>query len=441
MEKKGLRVDPAKLEALEFSILTELQMIMAKINELTGLNIEPHKPADCFELLCSHFGLPVLGWTEAGNPSFDAEALSKYAVHPQVVFNEKRSLIIKLLERFRDRHTLLNFFVKPYIERNVKGYLHPTFNQVVQTGRMSAKEPNAHQLSKDAKELVIPEEGKAFLAFDMEQIEFRLIAHFIKDPAAIEAYAKDPSTDYHQFVAGICQIPRSPAKTVNFCIGYGGGKKKVVTTLSQTKELVAHLADDAKKILDESLEHCMDIYRQRHRELPRDAVIDRAVLQQDIFESLCWKRGETVYNTYHDRFPGVKIEMRMANETALSRGWVKTIDGRKRILPRQAAWRAFNSVCQGSAADIQKYITVRSAPRYNSDVRAFGVDLVCQVHDENLFHGDKDATRDPKLIKLIAEIMETPRRPLRVPLRVAAGWSDKDWRTASGKEGKIQVPR
>jgi DNA polymerase I-like protein with 3'-5' exonuclease and polymerase domains len=156
-----------------------------------------------------------------------------------------------------------------------------------------------------------------------------------------------------------------------------------------------------------------------------------------IFKLLCNKRGVDVYEQYHRTLRELKNESRMAMKTCESRGHVKTLMGRKRNLPERFAWRAFNTVTQGSAADMIKETAVRAAPRYNAAVREAGIDIIAQVHDENLFHGPSETMRDPKIIKMLADIMEHPSIELRVPLRTSASISNKNWYTVE----PIPIPR
>ena len=151
IERRGMRINPEKAEILQLQLMTELAYIEEQIHTETGLAIEPHNSGDCYDLLCGHYGLPVLEFTDKGNPSFDYEAMLKYGVHPGVVVHPNRLRVIKLMERYRDRYTLLHTFVMPYLELHVDGILHPNYNQVVRTGRMSCKEPNAQQLSHEGR--------------------------------------------------------------------------------------------------------------------------------------------------------------------------------------------------------------------------------------------------------------------------------------------------
>ena len=75
--------------------------------------------------------------------------------------------------------------------------MHPDYNQTVRTGRMSCRRPNAQQLSKEAKELILPFDNQHFVSFDESQVEFRLIVHYIQDSKAIEAFNENPDTDFH----------------------------------------------------------------------------------------------------------------------------------------------------------------------------------------------------------------------------------------------------
>ena len=100
-----------------------------------------------------------------------------------------RTALIKVMQYYRKRNTLLTFFVRPYQEHQVNGLMHPDYNQAVRSGRMSCKRPNAQQLNKEAKEFVLPGEGRAFLSCDYSQVEFRLIVHYTRTIDAINAYA------------------------------------------------------------------------------------------------------------------------------------------------------------------------------------------------------------------------------------------------------------
>lgn len=116
---------------------------------------------------------------------------------------------------------------------------------------MSCKRPNAQQLSKAAKKLIWPDEGMELLSCDYSQVEFRIIVHILRDPECIAAYAKDPDTDFHSWVAEMCHIARDPAKNVNFAIGYGASKRKVTTMLAGNMDLMGELGGEVDRMIAE----------------------------------------------------------------------------------------------------------------------------------------------------------------------------------------------
>jgi DNA polymerase I-like protein with 3'-5' exonuclease and polymerase domains len=421
MERAGLPVDVNELRAKEFQTRAEIAILQEMIHKDVGFAIEPWNTSDCYELLVNHFGLPVLAYTEAGNPSFDADALTSYAGHPDVVSDDRRRRVLKMMARCRDRNTLLTLFITKFQQFAVNGLMHSDYNQNVRTGRMSCKRPNAQQNSEDAKELIHPMEGCAFLSCDASQIEFRLIVHYIEDQKAIRAYAENPDTDFHTLVAGWCGIPRKPAKNVNFAMGYGGGKGKITKMLAGNMDIVGALGATADLMIAEGK-------------------VD-ASMRKQTFDALCQKRAEDVYDLYHRMLPTLKTTTYSAARVCKSRGFVFNSYGRIRRMPEKAAWRALNNLTQSAAADVLKERTVAIAPRYNSYVRGLGLDIRAQVHDEDLFHGPVEVTSDPTVQARIVRSLEDTAVKFLVPIRFDCKWSDKNWAIASSDGAKVKVDR
>ena len=397
-----------------------LEEKLCKLLERNSLN--PASSPECYDVLVTYMGLPVLAYNEkTGNPKFDKDTLQSYLAHPIVLASDRYTEVITLMLHYRKRHTLLTFFVVPYSEHQVDGLLHPDYNQSVRSGRMSCKRPNAQQLSKEAKALIHPGEGLAFGSYDYSQIEFRLMVHFIKDTEAIAAYTDDPDTDFHLWIAKVCGISRKPAKTVNFGIGYGAGKRKVMQMLEGNMELMGKLMEKAEA---EAKSH--GLHESQVKEL---------------FHVLCRRRAEEVYNIYHDRLPGIRVTSRTAAGRAKSRGWVHNSYGRRAHLPPIAAHLAFNRIVQGCAADVMKERTVAVAPRYNARIRAMGIRLAASVHDETLFVGNAELMRDPNTVTEIARVLEDTAVTFRVPIRTAAGYSTDTWAEASGDDGAVPIAR
>lgn len=407
IEREGMRVNDTELKIQEFKIMSELLEIEEQLHKQIGFPVEPHKNNSCYELLVTHFGLPVLAYNDSGNPSFDKSALADYLAHPKVSSDPELSKIVNTCLHYRKRHTLLTFFVRPYQEHAVDDVMHPDYDQAKRTGRLGCRRPNAQQLSKDAKLLIHPKKDEAFLSCDYSQIEFRLIVHYIRDIAAIKAYKEDPDIDFHRWVADLCGIARGPAKNINFAIGFGAGRRKVTSMLAADLDLMKDLQDKGGQ--QSSLS----------------------------FKERCTQRAENVYRTYHETLSGLRGTSRTAARRIAARGYVFNAYGRRRHLPEKAAHIAFNSIIQSCAADVMKERTVALAPRYNSWIRDLGLKIVASVHDETLLMGDREITKDPEVVSKIVKMLEDTTVKFRVPIRTSAGWSDKTWAEASSNDLEI----
>ena len=401
IEQKGLGVNPNQLKIKDLELMYGMLMIEQKLHELLGWPCKPHTNADCHEILHVQYGLPVISWTKGSSskkpdPSYDKHALAAYLQHPHAPHH-----VVKLLLEYRTMHTLRNFFVTPYRELEVDGVLHSQYNQLVRTGRLSSYDPNSQQLNKAAKELIVPRAGNALLSQDQSQVEFRIIGHYIKNENIIKAYAENPDTDFHQWVADMVHTKRKPAKTINFMIGYGGGKKKTISNIAANE----------------------DIINEIKQELGEEQSVER-------FTQACVKRGENLYDTYHGTFPELKKTSYLAAAVASNRGWIRNLYHRRRVLSRERAHTAFNTICQSSAADIMKERTVAIAEM----LEGTPIFMIANVHDEILYEGPEDAIRDPQTLVDLTAAFETPSVELRVPLRVSSGISNVNWRQAAADD-------
>lgn len=402
MERIGVRLDIEKCKEDWKRIIVKQRKRISAIKKITGFKyFQPEKKDSVKELFCD-----VLGW-EMDYTAKSEENLEKGLINEdEATFSFGKDALLKHLHdkphiarmwmNYQTDQKLLTSFTIPYIEEHVTSeeLIHASLNQIVRTGRMSCTHPNMMQLSPAAKEYIIPyDEDYALVEFDFSQIEFRVIVHFIENWKAIEQFRRDPATDFHKWVAAMCEIHRKPAKTCNFLCGYGGGKEKLTTELMSLKEIRAQLTD----------------------------------------ESLIRERAYGVYNKYHAALPELKPTSYRCSAVLRSRGYVRTLLGRHRNLPKKFHFKAFNSVCQGTAADFQKWVTLRLRKFLGPDCL-----LHMLVHDSWVFSIKK--TRIKELVPLIKQELERPIEDVNflVPLLSDFGIShrnwkecDKDWRINS----------
>lgn len=414
MELDGLRVNtlPCKYESY-----MALKKIIDSTTDLSAACGEEFRDSvDCiFDLLINRLKLPVLMTIkerddkgkeiDTGRPSFDKEALALYSVHPDVKASAEACRIVNQIRLYREESQFFSLYSEPFLAyADANNHIHPKYNPIVRTGRMSCSRPNIQQQYERSKRLIIPDEGMGFISKDYSQIEFRLNVHYINDLQAIAAYNDDPNTDFHQWVSDLLHIKRKAGKQMNFAMAYGAGKRRVTQGLMTNPEIVSEISDQVK---------CLD-----------------ADVRAKEFERLCHDRAVEVYNLYHERLPGIKATSYKAAEVAKFRGFVFNAYGRRRHLPKQACHKAFNSIIQGTAMDIMKEAMIRLSPRFNSVSRDYGIRLVANVHDEILISCPQDLLTNVELHKHIDNILENPTVSFRVPIKVSTGYSLKNWAEA-----------
>ena len=110
------------------------------------------------------------------------------------------------------------------------------------TGRFSYSNPNLQQIpARNAilgpliRSIFVPELDCEWRIFDYSQQEPRLVVHyaalqeFSGASKFLDAYQEDDTTDFHQLVADIANIPRKQAKSINLGLFYGMGKGKLMS--------------------------------------------------------------------------------------------------------------------------------------------------------------------------------------------------------------------
>jgi DNA polymerase-1 len=384
MERYGIRVDPARLEAFSKELERQLDNLTREIYALAGEEFAIASPKQLGRVLFETLKLPVIRRTKTG-PSTDADVLGELALgHPLPAKVLEHRSLAKLKGTYAD--TL------PGLVNPETGRIHTTFNQLVAaTGRLSSQDPNLMnipirtELGRRIRAAFIPTEGWRFVAADYSQIELRILAHLSAEPAIIEAFAR--GEDIHTRTAcevfrvapaEVTSLQRTIAKSANYAILYG---------------VSAFGLSQATKIGQKEAQRYINEYFATHP-LVR-AFIDRTLAE------------------------------------GRERGWVSTLLGRRRYLPdlrsnnpvaRSAAERmAMNAPVQGTASDMIKLAMVRVDGALAA--RGLRARMLLQVHDELLFEAPPEEV--PAVEALAREIMASAL-PLRVPVVVDVK-SGTDW--------------
>ena len=355
MKFKGVRVDVQRAHILKKQLASQEENLLLEVKKETGIETQiwaARSIAKVFDKL----SLPYERTEKSQAPSFTKNFLQEHK-HP----------LVNKIAKAREINKAHTTFIDTIIRYEHKGRIHADINQIrsdqggTVTGRFSYSNPNLQQLparNKDLgpmiRSLFLPDEGCTWGCFDYSQQEPRLVVHYAslyKFPSVydvVDAYNNDSTTDFHQIVADMAQIPRSQAKVINLGLFYGMGKAKLQAELGVSKE-----------------------------------------------------KAEELFNQYHAKVPFVKQITNAASNRAQERGQIRTLLGRlcrfylwepnsfgmHKALPHEDAlkehgpgikraytYKALNKLIQGSAADMTKKCML--------ELYKEGIIAHIQIHDE-----------------------------------------------------------
>ncbi|MBF0496597.1 MAG: DNA polymerase I, partial [Deltaproteobacteria bacterium] len=274
------------------------------------------------------------------------------------------------------------------------GRIHTTYNQAVTaTGRLSSSQPNLQNIpvgdehQHNIRRAFIAPPGQVMLSADYSQIELRVLAHFSQDDTLLQAFRE--GRDIHAATAiklfkvkppDITGDMRRLSKVVNFGVIYG------MSGFRLSKELHITPAMANKYIED-----------------------------------------------YFAQYPGVKSFTEKVIAAAEQTGAVTTLRNRKRVITgitsrnhtikKNAERMAFNTVIQGSAADIIKeamIAVITALSTHKSTTK-----LIMQVHDELVFEvPEQELQQTATLVKHSMEDVVTLAVPLVVDLKAGPNWGE-----------------
>jgi DNA polymerase-1 len=373
-----------------------------------GFPVNPDKAED-LKRLFSKYKLFHDKRTDGGAQSFDAEVMGWAA---------KQVPEIALIERASKLGDLDSKFIQPYRKMAHNGHIYGTFHQLktgeggTVSGRFSMVRPNLQQvLSEDkAKDLygtftdqetgeghffnirdLFCESSGSWFCADQAQVEFRVMAHYSKSQKILNTYAlphaerevdgkmfayQGPHADFHIVVMDMIRrqepaYTRKQSKNYSFATGYGAGAAKRASMVNVSIE--------------------------------REAEINAA---------------------YRKEFPELGQLLKRCASVAETRGYVKTILGRRSRFPGgQRAHKALNAIAQGTAADLNK----RALVELHARRKELGYLPRLTVHDEVSGRLD-DAAAAPAVMA----VLNTQFIPLLVPILWDGGVADgrQSWANA-----------
>ncbi len=383
MERLGIKIDPSKLVALQKTLSGDLLTLTAEIYALAGSEFNIKSPKQLGEILFQHIGLKGGKKTKTG-----------YSTNESVLssLKEEHDIIPKVLE-YREYQKILSTYVEPLLKlskEDEKSRIYTSFVQTgTATGRLSSKDPNLQNipvrsaLGRSVREAFVAKEGYKLVSIDYSQIELRLLAHFSKDAALLEAFQN--GVDIHLATSTIlfgeeeAKEKRSFAKSVNFGLLYGMGPKKLSDELGIS-------TSEAKEII----------------------------------------------TNYFASFPTVKNFLEGIQERVKIDGYVETILKRRRIFDYESAngmqkaafmRESVNTVFQGSAADLIKL----SMNQIDTMISEENLDafMLLQIHDELIFEVKEEKVEEisKRFVHVMENILEL-EVPLECSVSVGDSWGE-----------------
>ncbi|WP_175915625.1 MULTISPECIES: DNA polymerase I [unclassified Burkholderia] len=387
MERTGVLIDDARLQAQSSEIATRLIELEGQAYELAGGEFNLGSPKQIGQIFFEKLQLPVVKKTPSGAPSTDEEVLQKLAEDyplPKLLL-EHRGLS-KLKSTYTDK--------LPRMVNPATGRVHTNYAQAVAvTGRLASNDPNLQNIpvrtaeGRRIREAFIASPGHCIVSADYSQIELRIMAHISGDASLLRAFAQ--GEDIHRATAaevfGVTPLEvnsdqRRIAKVINFGLIYGMSAFGLASNLGITR--------DAAKLY-----------------------IDR----------------------YFARYPGVAQYMEDTRAAAKEKGYVETVFGRRLWLPeinggngprRQAAERAaINAPMQGTAADLIKLSMIAVDDWLTRDQLASR--MIMQVHDELVLEvpDDELSLVREKLPEMMCGVAKL-KVPLVAEVGAGANWEE-----------------
>ena len=418
MECQGVRVDLDAAEVAADQLTRTVERDLRTLRDLAGFEVNPNPSGSIKQLFQPKKGRDgvwravdgtELEETDGGSPSLGADALRRMK-HPAA------PLILKCRKLAKARDTFIRGHV---MEHSHRGRVHPTINQTkggdksisgTGTGRLSYTGPALQQIPARDKEiasvvrpLFLPEQGHGWSYGDLDQHEYRVFAHYVNNPEIIEAYKKNPDLDFHQKVADLTGLPRSPTAS-------GGPNAKQLNLGMVFMMGSGHMAD-----------LCGLDWEWDEFETPDGEVIKFQRAGPEALE---------LVEKYHAAVPGIREMATKAKRVALSRGYVISLRGRHIRFPvRGTARKASGLLYQAGAADLNKENMILAHDYLMSECP--DARLLINIHDEysiSLPPGDEQ-----RILRGLREVIE--KKPdIRVPIRIDFGHPAPNWWEATKTE-------
>ena len=360
-------------------------------------------------------------FTEKGAPSFTGPWLE----------NHEDEVLRRVSDIRRFDGNVGKFVSGSIMEHSIDGRIHCQFNQLrsdtygTVSGRFSSSNPNLQNIPRRDEEigplirgLFLPDPGEIWFSDDWSQIEYRLLVHYaIEDPKTREGalraqrqYRENPKMSFHKWVQELTGVDYDAAKSINFGLAYGMGKKTMAANMGVTEEEAAPIFN----VYHEEVPFVRKLGWNVASAAERRGYIKTLLGRRRRFELWEPSEFEKAMASTACGFEEARNQWTHENFHSKDEEFFST----KKGLGIKRAWcyKALNALLQGSAADIMKVAMVEIWESGVCDV--LGAPLLT-VHDE-LNWTVPDTPEGLEAHAEAVSIMNDPRG-LNVPMMTDSG--------------------
>jgi DNA polymerase-1 len=387
-EERGMRVDRDYIGNKIGELTPVLEENKTRMRSTLGWDINPLSTDDVAEALRSQ-GIDGSSWVNkrTGRDKLPEWVLQDLIDSP-LTTESVRQLCSDVLE-YRSNTKLLTTYFQPLLRQMIvddkgEAIIHPNVKQHgARTGRQSITDPPLQTLPRDkggVREAFIARDGFKLIFCDYSQQELRLLAHYMS------AIGYDEMTEIYR----------------------RGGDVHWETAES----VFGKPRDQLKK----------SVHRQRAKDVNFGTVYGMGVEKAAMMLAGDIAKGKQFLNKYHRTFPGIRALKRECEKRMAQRGFIVTTFGRRhRLKNSNLAYKAVNSLIQGSGADLTKWAMVRINSRFVSE--RMESRILLSIHDEIICESPNDEVE--VAASLIPEVMCSFKLmcPLEAEVSVGDRWT------------------